>query len=42
MKGKFQKTVVRPEMMYGQGYWLIKKKKELKMKLAEIRILKLM
>lgn len=42
MKGKFYKTIIRPVMMYGSVYWAINKKKKITMKVAEMRMLKLM
>ena len=42
VKGKVYKTVVRPAMMYGAETWAVKKAKEKKLDVAEMRMLRWM
>lgn len=40
VKRRFCKVVVRPEMTYGTKCWAINKKEEIKIKIADMRILR--
>ena len=39
IKGKVNKTIVRPEMVYGAETWAVKKAHEKKMEVAEMKML---
>ena len=42
LKGKYYSTVVRPAMMYSSECWAIKKSQEQKLKVAEMKMLRMM
>ena len=42
IKGKVYRTVVRPALMYGAETWTLKKAQEIKLEVAEMRMLRCM
>ena len=42
IKGKVYRTVVRPALMYGAETWALKKAQEIKLEVAEMRMLRCM